>query len=330
MTESMRKRIAAAFPDSRTARFPNIVNVEVFRGACPCRCVHCPVGRTDPAERQRRFGREAIDLALYTKIVEEVARYPWATLRLHSVGEPILWDDLVDALRIAERHNVRTWLFTSGVTSDVRLLEAVADSATVVEVSVNSTTPVDYINTKGIDRFAQVVDNIRHLSMQRGGARARLLATRTQTGHPDMDREFVEFWQASGLVDDAFVRSYHSYNGLLDERQPAAAAVTPPCLVHWARFNISHAGHAIVCFNELFKPSLDSRLVLGDVRREDIATIWAGPELNDIRAAALAGNYDALPTGRALPCRECSSCQPLFGHRQTSEHQIAQLEKSPG
>lgn len=133
-----------AFPDERTSEFPNIVNVEVFRGACPCRCVHCPVGRTDPGKREERFGRGAIDLSLYEQIVEEIALYPWATLRLHSVGEPILWNDLPEALRIARRNHVRMWLFTCGVTRDSSLLETICRSATVVEVSVNSIDRQDY------------------------------------------------------------------------------------------------------------------------------------------------------------------------------------------
>jgi len=55
--------------------FPNIVNVEVYRGNCPCRCVHCPVGTTLPAQRNQVFGDGEITLALFRKIAEEISVY---------------------------------------------------------------------------------------------------------------------------------------------------------------------------------------------------------------------------------------------------------------
>ena len=79
--------------------FPNIVNIEVYRGNCPCSCVHCPVGVTNPTDRQERFGNRGIDLGLYKKIVSEIKEHPHATVRIHSVGEPVIWRDLIEALK---------------------------------------------------------------------------------------------------------------------------------------------------------------------------------------------------------------------------------------
>jgi hypothetical protein len=156
-----------------------------------------------------------------------------------------------------------------------------------------------------------------------------LIVSRTQSTDPDADAEFVRYWRASGLVDDAFVRSFHSYNGLL--RGGPCGAAEPrheACLVHWARFNIGVEGQAVVCFNELFRERLDPRLVLGDVRGERIRDIWHGTALSALRRAEWSGDYQGLPFGAALPCPRCTSCQPLRGARQTSEHQIAERERS--
>lgn len=311
----------------RVSVFPSIVNVEVFRGACPCRCRHCPVGLTAPEERAARFGVRGIDLTLWDRITREVAEHPPSTVRIHSVGDPVLWDGLAEALAIVRRKLVRSWIFTSAITTDEALLDALMQCASVVEVSVNGTTREDYVATKGVDGFALVTANLERMSRKRGpGARARLIVSRTQSADAVADAEFVRFWQASGLVDDAFVRSFHSYNGLLSGGPCAPGeAKHEPCLVHWARFNIGVEGKAVVCFNELFRERLDPGLVLGDVRRERIAGIWRGPALTALRQAELTGHYEDLPFGAAMPCRTCTSCQPLFGQRQTSEHQIRQL-----
>ncbi|HLP60104.1 MAG TPA: hypothetical protein VK186_14790, partial [Candidatus Deferrimicrobium sp.] len=78
------------FESQRQYSFPNIVNVCVLRGNCPCRCVHCPVGITPPGERTEKFGDTSISLALFRKVVLEMSAYPHAALRIHGVGDPIL------------------------------------------------------------------------------------------------------------------------------------------------------------------------------------------------------------------------------------------------
>ncbi len=151
------------FPTRELYEFPNIVNVEVYRGDCPCRCVHCPVGMTDPKRRRERFGHRGIDLGLYRKIVQEIADHSHSLLRIHSVGEPLMWKELGAALELMRDIPVKSWLFTCGITRDKSLLESICARLDIVEVSVNSTSPADYEATKGVDAFAQVYENIEYM-----------------------------------------------------------------------------------------------------------------------------------------------------------------------
>ena len=82
-----------------------------------------------------RFGFRSIDLGLWDRITREVVQYPWATVRIHSVGEPVLWDGLPEALAIAHLNGVRSWIFTSAVTTDRALLDLLMRRCDVVEVS---------------------------------------------------------------------------------------------------------------------------------------------------------------------------------------------------
>jgi pyruvate-formate lyase-activating enzyme len=316
------------FPSRETFEFPVILNVEVYRGTCPCRCVHCPVGITAPRRRTKRFGRQGMNLALYKKIVEEISDHPASTLRIHSVGEPLDWEGLTEALKLARGYGVRSWIFTCAVTADKSLLDAVCSNADIVEVSVNSITPEDYASTKGIDAFGLVVENIRYMHSLKGQNHSfRLIASRVQSADIGADEEFVSYWKATGLVDDAFVRTYHTYNDLLCEMSEEQSVKRhEPCLVHWARFNISASGYAVVCFNELFKEHLEPSLIYGDLNTQSIAEIWHGRKLAALRKAELTGDYSHLPSADVLPCKDCYSCQPLYGKRQTSEHQIKQMK----
>src|SRR3989338_4135258 len=115
------------FPTKETYEYPNIVNVQVYSGNCPCSCVHCPVGTTEPAKRRERFGDKGMDLELYRKIVEEITQHPHSSLRVHSAVEPLLWADLVRALELTREKSVRSWIFTCAVTNDKSLLEAICD-----------------------------------------------------------------------------------------------------------------------------------------------------------------------------------------------------------
>ncbi len=323
--------VARGFSTREMYEFPNIVNVEVYRGNCPCKCVHCPVGLTDPDERKRRFGEKGMDLSLYAKILSELSEHPKTTLRIHSVGEPLLWEGLSTALKLAHEQSVRSWLFTCAATGDKSLLEHICEHTSIIEVSVNSTTPEDYQKTKGINAFNIVKENIAYMHdrITQQSAPARLVVSRVQSLDEATDKEFVRHWKNSELVDDAFVRTHHTYNDLLAELYSTGKkAKHEPCLVHWARFNISVGGYAVVCFNELFKEQLDGASILGDVNKQTIAEIWQGPKLSAIRKAELSSKYSSLPFGDAPPCKNCRSCQPLQGKMQTSEHQIKQLKEN--
>ncbi len=315
------------FPSRDMYEFPNIVNVEVYRGDCPCECVHCPVGSTRPEKRKERFGEKGIDLSLYQKIIEEMSYHPSSTLRVHSVGEPLLWKDLPKALKLSYDSGVKSWIFTCAVTEKKSLLDIISENTDIVEVSVNSTTPEDYKKAKGIDAFELVRENMKYMhDLKSRGLPTRLIASRVQSFDRYTDEEFVRYWKSSGLVGDAFVRTYHTYNDLMPELSSGQNEKRhEPCLVHWARFNISIDGYAVVCFNELFKEYLEPSLILGDIKVQSITDIWHGPKLTALRKAEITGNYSSLTFGETLPCKDCYSCQPLYGNRQTSEYQIKQL-----
>ncbi len=315
------------FRTEKEFEFPNIINIEVYRGDCYCSCVHCPVGTTEPSERKERFGRRGFDLELYKKIVAEISQHPHSTVRIHSVGEPLLWDYLVEALKFTHDNAVKSWIFTCAVTSNTEQLEAICDNTNIIEVSVNSTTSEYYKVTKGVNAFELVSENIRrmHDYIQGRNLATRLLVSRVESLDKAADQEFIKYWKSSGLVDDVFVRSYHTYNDIIPELPKGGQHKHEACLVHWARFNISVNGYAVVCFNELFKPYLDPSLRLGDLREQSIAEIWQGPKLTTLRRAELSKDYSALPFGDALPCKDCYSCQPLFGDKQISEYQVRQL-----
>lgn len=312
------------FLDREAREFPRIVNVNVWRGSCPCRCVHCPVGMTPPEARSARFGQGGISLGLFEKIVDEIAcKSPESVLRIHSVGEPLLWGELSAAVRYAHARGIRTWIFTSAVTRDWELLETLCRCVSIVEVSVNSTTRDDYAKTKGIDSFDAVCEAIDRMAahIRDEGLPARLLVSRVQSPSRELDEAFPRYWLQKPGIADAFVRSYHNYNGIIGEDRKDGTLT--PCLVHWGRFNIDTDGTAVVCFNELFRERLEPDVLLGNVAEQTIESIWKSEKLNAIRRFSLGLDKSC---GCTIPCMNCTFCQKYPPHAFTSERQLRTLD----
>jgi MoaA/NifB/PqqE/SkfB family radical SAM enzyme len=317
------------FESPEQYQFPAIVNLCVIRGACPCRCIHCPVGITPVSDRKARFGKSVIPFRLFKRIIREMSAFSHSTLRIHGVGEPILWKNIVEAIRYADSHRVRTWLFTSLVTEDLSLLNELATHCTIIEISINSCDRADYIKTKGIDAFPLVKRNIERLRTSAGSGRTepRVIVSRVESDDKYRDSAFISYWKASHFTDDAFVRTYHDYNAILRTSKHQRSLEPLSCLVHWNRFNIDCDGNVVLCFNELFRGKHpDNSLILGNVRDQTIQEIWHDENLNTLRRAQLVNDYSMVKFTDKLPCPACSSCQPLRQEgRDTSEHQIEYL-----
>lgn len=307
--------------------FPTIVNLNVLRGVCPCRCIHCPVGLIDPSERKMHFQETVISMDLYRKVTDEIAdTHSGSLLRIHSVGEPLLWSQLGKAVCYSKNRGVKTWIFTSLVTSDRSLLRTVCKNVDIIEVSVNSSSREDYFQTKGIDRWEQVRENILFIRDYIFSHRlcTRLILSRVQSDDPEMDEAFIQYWSQVKGIADVFVRSYHNYNGLLGDK--GTEVLIQPCLVHWGRFNIDVNGDAVVCFNELFSETICKDYILGNVLKQSIESIWKSDQLNEIRLFLLQKSRKQVN----IPCLTCTTRQLYPPVWETSEKQLAFLEKTKG
>lgn len=315
------------FVEEKYYEFPNIINLEVFRGECPCSCVHCPVGKVNLNDREARFGHKFISRDLVHKVVDEMRLWEHSTIRLHSVGEPILWPHLIPSIKYIHDAGVRSWIFTSLVTKNKEILNALCEYCDIVEVSVNSVDACDYLLTKGVDAFDLVIDNIKYMSnyIDQNKLSTRLVVSRVQSDSVELDDLFVNYWKKTNLVADAFVRKYHNYNNLI-ESKGADIGKSVSCLVHWMRFNIAYNGVVVTCFNELFHPTLRNDVILGDINTQSIYDVWHGKELNELRQAELSG-YVNSKYAYDFPCRNCFSCQPYDPNRETSETQINAVRK---
>ncbi len=201
-TAAREAALPPGFGSEEEYEFPLIINLCVLKGRCPCSCMHCPVGVTPPNERKTKFTSSEMAFSTFTRVVDEAADYPHSMIRIHGVGEPLLWRDLVKSLAYAKTKDVKTWIFTSLATGDRQILGYVANLANIIEVSVNSCDREDYRATKGVDSFDLVKENIGFISsiISKHRPAARLIASRVESGNREHDEMFINFWKGSKRV----------------------------------------------------------------------------------------------------------------------------------
>jgi MoaA/NifB/PqqE/SkfB family radical SAM enzyme len=328
--EIERKFKEIGFNSIESYLFPKIININVLSGKCYCKCIHCPVGIVNFDDRKERFRYQELELNLYKKLVDEILTFSnQSVLRIHSVGEPIMWKKIIRAIKYSKKKAIRTWLFTSAVTDDKNLLQELCKNIDIIEISINSISRDNYLKSKGIDAFDLVSKNIEYMRkyIKKEKLTTRIIASRVESMNKEADANFITYWQEKNLLDDVFIRSYHTYNDEIEELESnKKIKKATPCLVHWARFNIDVTGDVVVCFNELFKEKINKNLIYGNVYQKSIKEIWQSEKLYAIRKAELSGDYSTLYCKDDLPCINCYSCQPLYSTNKTSESQIEKLK----
>jgi hypothetical protein len=307
--------------------FPPIINVGIYRGACQCKCVHCPVGIIDKAIRRKYYGYSEIEPAVLQSFCSEIKDQK-TTARLHAVGEPTLHSQFNQLLQIIRNADLQQkfWIFSNGLFKP-GLIPELVESLGIIEVSINATNEIDYLQTKGIDSYKSVLKNVDGMRdwITKRGLSTRIVLTRVQSSESG-DQEFINFWSKRNF--ECFVRSFHTYSGILHRArisdQPAAHL--PKCLVPWRRLNLDGTilkGQlvAVNCFNILFQHpgKIDTNCVVGRFPDLSLSEIWNGQALQKIRSKLELG----LPTFTA--CDHCTECLTNVGPR--AEDLVSQRDK---
>lgn len=304
-------KINYGFPTPKYETFPPVVQIALTHYICNSRCRACPVGRVNRGEVETiQLSEEEIrpdkrvffaqgNFPLFARIADETAQYPWAILRFHSRGEPLLHPDYVRMIAYAKKAGVRVVTsFTNVICLDPQMAGDILDAGLdVLEMSIDAYSEELYRQLRGTERFQQVVANAEYFIRERNrrGTLTRVIVSAVDQPkfQPEKER-FREFW--SQRADTVIFRPYHTYGGRLRSFSACRPEEVVPCAQLWTRFSINPWGQANACFNDW----ADEELV-GDLNQpgSSIAGIWRGERFEEIREASLKGRS-------ILKC--CGSC----------------------
>jgi hypothetical protein len=229
---------------------------------------------TQPLYRPRA-DRPAMPLALFKRIVEQVGGVDDLRLTLGGVGDPLLHEDLFELLELARGAgagavHVETDLLPSRENSVDQLADSGID---VVSVHLPAMAQGTYQQIMGVDRFMQVIDNIKRFVLRR---------QRRRSGVPILAPTFVkcrhnlaemEVWYDQWLkaLGTAVIVGPSDFGGLIADI--GVADMSPPqrkaCARLWSRMTILSNGRVVTC-----EQDAAGRQVVGDAATQPLSEIW--------------------------------------------------------
>lgn len=270
--------------------------------ACNFRCTFCATGDSDLL---RRVGRPKgqMPLALFRKIVDDIARFPrpLKSLHLYKDGEPLANRDLPAMVAYAKAQGVADHVETTsnGALLTPSLSEALlAAGLDGLRISVYGTDDATYQSlTRGRAGYGTVLDNVRALDQRRRDLGAplhlhcKLLIPSADS--PGVARFLEDF---GPLCDSLYVHPLHGKPSAQPgfEKTPAPGRLV--CSEPFLKLAINFDGQVSVCCSDWAM-----QLIVGDVTRESLVEIWHGPKLRAFRLTQLHGARTSIAA-----CRSCA------------------------
>jgi len=114
---------------------------------------------------------------------------------------------------------------------------------------------------------------------------------------PDLVKEAVREFPARILLKRKFLDTWAGQlKEMYDHTEVAPPPVRTPCHEPFQRVAVLQNGDVVPCCRDAH-----GLVVYGNLMRESLADIWAGPIVRSVREKMLADMYDSLPE----PCRSC-------------------------
>jgi molybdenum cofactor biosynthesis enzyme MoaA len=268
----------------RAPRLPEIVQIEATN-ICNAKCTFCP--RDDMKRRQG-----IMDMALFTKIVDECAGLGISHIRMHNYGEAFVDKRLPEKIGYAKSRGIpEVGVITNGSLLGPEVAQAVIEAGLdAINISLDAAGRDTFESTRLGLKYDKVIANVEGLVRLRrelGHTRPKLILSFVRQDNSAEEQAFIDHWSA--VADKIHITELHNWAGTLRRR----ADVNFPCYRQWLTFTVLWDGRASLCCADL-----DGQVVLGDLNTQTIAEIWNGDAYRRVRR-------EHLESGGPAICRHC-------------------------
>jgi sulfatase maturation enzyme AslB (radical SAM superfamily) len=274
----------------RAPRLPEIVQIEATN-ICNAKCTFCP--RDDMRRRQG-----IMDMALFTKIVDECAGLGIGHVRMHNYGEAFVDRRLPEKIAYAKSKGVpEVGVITNGSLLGPDVAKAVIEAGLdAINISLDAAGKETFEATRLGLKYDKVIANVESLVRVRrelGRTRPKLILSFVRQDNSAEEQAFIDHWSA--VADKIHVTELHNWAGTLKRR----AEVNFPCYRQWLTFTVLWDGRVSLCCADL-----DGHVVLGDLNTQAIADIWNGDAYRRVRREQLERGGPAICRNCDLPAKD--------------------------
>lgn len=297
------------------SRLPARLHVE-GTNACDARCVFCVY--SDSAVPKRSMA-----MSDFARVVDAYAAMGGSYISLTPVlGEPLLDPFLRDRLFHLKQHPaIRGFHF---YTNGIRLARQMAEellrigAPLTVFVSLGGLDREAYRRRMGVDRFAAVTENLKHLIGRKRETSSNLgVEVCLRIGS---ERPRGQIWQwleeqcRKGLLRISRRVAYDTWGG--KKTQVLGYGAHLPRALRAPRVGACHFLYerpivfADLTVGACAARDAERRLLIGDLRRESLQAIWKGERRRQLIASHQEGDYPE-------PCRSCLEYRSVYDGRSS-------------
>jgi len=279
-----------------------------------------------------------MEMALYRRIVDELAALGPSELRLFHYGEPMLHPDLPDMLHYAHAQGLVARFQTNGLALTRERIQALlAAGMNYIGVSVNGLARKDYEAIRPGHSFDTLTQHLRLLRevIQVSGCTCHVHLNahvdREEVRERDEDIQlFKKHWLE--VADSLSISGLSLYDHISVVRRGevtmtdlAGLARRPDeeviCTEPFDRMIIKWDGRVSGCCADY-----DGKMLIGDVARQSVADVWNGEEAERLRRLVRARRYVELPLCRTCPKFYSSPYNVVFIRRVFTDERMPRQE----
>lgn len=275
------------------ADFPLHLDVE-STNACNLKCTMC--GRNWMKEK---IGY--ISWNLFTRIIDEAAKYHLPSVKFNYRGEPLLHPNIAKMVKYAKEKGVLEVQFnTNGLLLDKKKAEELIDAGLDrIIFSFDGATKETYEKIRRGSNYETVINNIKNLVYLRNKKGLKRPLVRVQmVKMPENESEvedFIKMWfPIANRVAVSVVMDMRGSEGAQTEHFS--------CPQIWQRLMICWDGEVRVCCGDWY-----GKMVLGNVKKTRIYDLWHGKKMNWTRKLHSQGKFNQIPV-----CARCEVNIPKF------------------
>ena len=235
-----------------------------------------------------------MDIALYTKVVDEIAHEnPQTVLRPFDGGEPLMRKDMEDLILYAKHKGIQyVSINTNGtLLTRERALRVLKSGLDHIEFSIDAASSSTYASIKNADLYQKLMQNLETFLLLKQRLRPKMRISVSfveQLANYHECELFMSYWR--GRVDRVNIREYHQHSGLVASSgldRISHFKYRHPCPYLWERLIVQHDGRVRFCENDWTAENTK----IGDAKTQSLKEIWLSPRYRSLRQSHVEGTF---------------------------------------